>query len=147
MNLNLQKRIIFKLKNNIYPYIRLLLFLYISLLIYFPNNNCNRFIVSLINIKEVKILIIISALFIANNNYPISILLIILLVIVQLINYKFYKNNIEAYQNIKLKYNYLNNDNIDIKPNQTNIYNKNNQNITIVDNILPVISADNVLIH
>lgn len=147
MNLNLQKRIIFKLKNNIYPYIRLLLFLYISLLIYFPNNNCNRFIVSLINIKEVKILIIISALFIANNNYPISILLIILLVIVQLINYKFYKNNIEAYQNIKLKYNYLNNDNIDTRPNQTNIYNKNNQNITIVDNILPVISADNVLIH
>ena len=146
MNLNLQKRIIFKLKNNIYPYIRLLLFLYISLLIYFPNNNCNRFIVSLINIKEVKILIIISALFIANNNYPISILLIILLVIVQLINYKFYKNNIEAYQNIKLKYNYLNNDNIDTKPNHTNIYNKNNQNITIVDNILPVISADNVLI-
>lgn len=146
MNLNLQKRIIFKLKNNIYPYIRLLLFLYISLLIYFPNNTTNRFIVSLINIKEVKILIIISALYIANINYPISILLIILLVIVQLINYKFYKNNIEAYENIKLKYNYLNNNN-NIEPNQTNIYNKNNKNITIVDNILPVISADNVLIN
>ena len=146
MNLNLQKRIIFKLKNNIYPYIRLLLFLYISLLIYFPNNTTNRFIVSLINIKEVKILIIISALYIANINYPISILLIILLVIVQLINYKFYKNNIEAYENVKLKYNYLNN-NIDIEPNQTNIYNKNNQNITMVDNISPVISADNILIN
>jgi hypothetical protein len=146
MNFNLQKRIVFKLKNNIYPYIRLLLFLYISLLIYFPNNTTNRFIVSLINIKEVKILIIISALYIANINYPISILLIILLVIVQLINYKFYKNNIEAYENIKLKYNYLNNNN-NIEPNQTNIYNKNNKNITIVDNILPVISADNVLIN
>jgi len=146
MNLNLQKRIVFKFKNNIYPYIRLLLFLYISLLIYYPNNTTNRFIVSLINIKEVKILIIISALYIANINYPISILLIILLVIVQLINYKFYKNNIEAYENVKLKYNYLNN-NIDIEPNQTNIYNKNNQNITMVDNISPVISADNILIN
>ena len=146
MNLNLQKRIIFKFKNNIYPYIRLLLFLYITLLIYYPNNTTNRFIVSLINIKEVKILIIISALYIANINYPISILLIILLVIVQLINYKFYKNNIEVYENVKLKYNYLNN-NIDIEPNQTNIYNKNNQNITMVDNISPVISADNILIN
>jgi len=145
MNLNLQKRIIFKLKNNIYPYIRLLLFLYISLLIYFPNNTTNRFIVSLINIKEVKILIIISALYIANINYPISILLIILLVIVQLINYKFYKNNIDAYENVKLKYNYLNN--IDTDSNQTNIYNKKNKNITIVDNISPVISADNILIN
>ena len=79
---------------------------------------------SLINIKEVKILIIISALYIANINYPI-LLLIILIVIVQLINYKFYKNNIEAYENIKLKYNYLNNNNIDIDSNQTNIYKKN----------------------
>jgi hypothetical protein len=147
MNLNLQKRIVFKLKNNIYPYIRLLLFLYISLLIYYPNNTTNRFIVSLINIKEVKILIIISALYIANINYPISILLIILLVIVQLINYKFYKNNIDAYENVKLKYNYLNNNNIDIDSNQTNIYNKKNKNITIVDNISPVISADNILIN
>jgi hypothetical protein len=145
--MNLQKRIIFKLKNNIYPYIRLLLFLYISLLIYFPNNTTNRFFVSLLKIKEIKILILISALYLANINYPVSILLIILLVIIQLVNHKFYKKNIEAFEKIKLKYNYLNhNNNLEIQSNQTNIYNKNNKKITIVDNVLPVISADNVLI-
>lgn len=141
---NILNRIIIKFKNKPNPYIRLLIFFYISLILKYPNENYNKIIIHLFSINEVKIILLIISLYISEYDYTISIMIILLILIINFVKFNNDNKNKEFFQN--LKYNYLNKKKLDDNIYQSNVYNKKNFNITMVSTDLPVVTADSHLI-